>query len=75
MRDAVMCPALVRVAMAAGPDEVRTPGPSQSTGLERPEKASGFPGCGPVEHHHLRLPLQRYVAAKLCDSVAKLSRP
>ena len=64
MRDAVMCLAFARGALTAGLDEVRTPYPSQSTGLERLDKASGFPGCGPVDHHHLRLPLQRYVAAK-----------
>ena len=42
MGDAVMCPAFVRGAMTAGPDEVRTPSPSQTTGLERPDKTSGF---------------------------------
>ena len=32
--------------MTAGLDEVRGPGPSQSTGLEGPDTASGFSGGG-----------------------------
>ena len=53
MWDAVTCPAFVRGAMTADPDEVRTPSHTQSTGLERPDKASGYSGCGPVDHHPL----------------------
>ena len=59
--------------MTAGPDEVRRPGPTQTIELERPDTTSGFPGSGPVDHHHLHLPLQRYAVARyVCDLVATL---
>ncbi len=36
------------VLVTAGPDDVRLPGPYQTIELLRPDKTSGFPGCGPV---------------------------
>ena len=33
----------------AGPDEVRAPGPYQTSELRSPDSTSGFPGCGPVQ--------------------------
>lgn len=59
-----MCPACLRGSMTAGPDEVRVPGPSQTIELLSPDTTSGFPGYGPVDHHHSHLPLQRYVVAR-----------
>jgi hypothetical protein len=43
---------LSAVRTTAGPDEVREPGPSQIIELLSPDNASGFPGDGPVDHHH-----------------------